>query len=115
MQPFCVSLQRTGLLSMVDVECSLRGTPESYVQKVRLQHKSSPRYGCNKGLLRAAAVHHFPNVEESVSLSEIPLRKINQTMVTMHPNYVGQIKRLEAFLVWHNTIPEERTANSRNS
>ncbi|XP_064477928.1 myosin-I heavy chain-like [Ornithodoros turicata] len=39
-----ISSLRTGLLSMVDVECSLRGTPESYVQKVRLQHKTSPRF-----------------------------------------------------------------------
>ncbi|XP_075739430.1 unconventional myosin-IXb-like dachs isoform X3 [Rhipicephalus microplus] len=39
-----VSSLRTGLLSMVDVECSLRGTPDTYVQKVRMQHKTSPRF-----------------------------------------------------------------------
>lgn len=35
--------QRTGLLSMLDVECGARGTPESYVQKVRLQHRHNGR------------------------------------------------------------------------
>ncbi|XP_049273650.1 unconventional myosin-Vb-like [Rhipicephalus sanguineus] len=39
-----ISSLRTGLLSMVDVECSLRGTPDTYVQKVRMQHKTSPRF-----------------------------------------------------------------------
>lgn len=29
---------------MLDVECSLRGTPESYIQKVKNQHKTSRRY-----------------------------------------------------------------------
>ena len=28
---------------MLDVECTARGTPESYVQKVRLQHKHNSR------------------------------------------------------------------------
>ncbi|KAH6943494.1 hypothetical protein HPB50_022146 [Hyalomma asiaticum] len=40
-----ISSLRTGLLSMVDVECSLRGTADSYVQKARMQHKTSPRSG----------------------------------------------------------------------
>ncbi|XP_071447803.1 unconventional myosin-XIX [Hetaerina americana] len=38
-----ISSLRTGLLSMLDVECSVRGTPESYVQKVRVQHRHNPR------------------------------------------------------------------------
>ena len=29
-----VTFQRTGLLRMLDVECSVRGCPETYVQKV---------------------------------------------------------------------------------
>ena len=33
--------QRTGLLSMLDVECSVRGFPETYVQKVKVQHKDN--------------------------------------------------------------------------
>jgi dachs protein len=28
---------------MLDVECSLRGTPESYLQKVLAQHAGNPR------------------------------------------------------------------------
>ena len=35
--------QRTGLLSMLDVECGLRGTAETYLQKVRAAHRSSGR------------------------------------------------------------------------
>ncbi|XP_043288303.1 unconventional myosin-IXb isoform X2 [Venturia canescens] len=38
-----VSSLRTGLLSMLDVECSIRGTVESYVAKVKVQHKQNPR------------------------------------------------------------------------
>ncbi|XP_022237040.1 unconventional myosin-Vb-like [Limulus polyphemus] len=39
-----ISSLRTGLLSMLDVECSVRGTPESYIQKVKNQHKASSRF-----------------------------------------------------------------------
>lgn len=39
----CFVAQRTGLLSMLDVECSIRGTAESYVAKVKVQHKQNPR------------------------------------------------------------------------
>lgn len=28
---------------MLDVECSMRGTAESYVSKVKVQHKQNPR------------------------------------------------------------------------
>ena len=38
-----ISSLRTGLLSMLDVECAARGSPESYVQKVRAQHKHNGR------------------------------------------------------------------------
>ncbi|XP_059474845.1 unconventional myosin-IXa isoform X2 [Neocloeon triangulifer] len=38
-----VSSLRTGLLSMLDVECTMRGNAESYIQKVKVQHKSNPR------------------------------------------------------------------------
>lgn len=31
------------MLSMLDVECSIRGTAESYVAKVKVQHKQNPR------------------------------------------------------------------------
>ncbi|KAM7296005.1 unconventional myosin-VIIa [Ixodes scapularis] len=55
-----ISSLRTGLLSMVDVECSLRGTPESYVQKVRLQHKTSPRFFEAKSAEgRAFGIRHY--------------------------------------------------------
>ncbi len=40
-------LQRTGLLKMLDVECSVRGCPETYVQKVKVQHKDNSRYKKN--------------------------------------------------------------------
>ena len=36
-----ISSLQTGLLSMLDVECSLRGTSESYVAKIRSQHRSN--------------------------------------------------------------------------
>ena len=35
--------QRTGLLKMLDVECSVRGCPETYVQKVKVQQKENSR------------------------------------------------------------------------
>lgn len=36
-------VQRTGLLSMLDVECSIRGSSESYISKVKSQHRGNPR------------------------------------------------------------------------
>ncbi|XP_017854595.1 unconventional myosin-IXa isoform X3 [Drosophila busckii] len=38
-----ISSLRTGLLSLLDMECSVRGTAESYVAKLKLQHRSSTR------------------------------------------------------------------------
>ena len=38
-----ISSLRTGLLKMLDVECSVRGCPETYVQKVRVQQKENQR------------------------------------------------------------------------
>lgn len=38
-----ISSLRTGLLSMLDAECAARGTAESYVAKIKVQHRSSPR------------------------------------------------------------------------
>jgi len=38
-----ISSLRTGLLKMLDVECSVRGCPETYVQKVKVQHKDNAR------------------------------------------------------------------------
>lgn len=38
-----ISSLRTGLLSLLDNECTVRGTPESYVAKINMQHKNSPR------------------------------------------------------------------------
>ncbi|XP_076268731.1 unconventional myosin-IXb-like dachs isoform X3 [Rhynchophorus ferrugineus] len=38
-----VSSLRTGLLSMLDVECSIRGTAESYISKIKVQHKNNKR------------------------------------------------------------------------
>ena len=38
-----ISSLRTGLLKMLDVECSVRGCPETYVQKVRAQQKENQR------------------------------------------------------------------------
>ncbi|XP_037069568.1 myosin-I heavy chain-like [Pollicipes pollicipes] len=38
-----ISSLRTGLLSMLDIECSVRGSPETYLQKVRVAHKNNGR------------------------------------------------------------------------
>lgn len=38
-----ISSLRTGLLSLLDSECSLRGNAESYVTKIKVQHRNSPR------------------------------------------------------------------------
>lgn len=38
-----ISSLRTGLLSILDAECSKRGTAESYVSKIKAQHRSSQR------------------------------------------------------------------------
>ncbi|XP_047737603.1 myosin-A [Hyalella azteca] len=55
-----ISSLRTGLLSMLDVECSVRGSPESYVQKVKLQHKGCSRlFEPKSDLTRAFGIHHY--------------------------------------------------------
>lgn len=38
-----ISSLRTGLLSILDSECSIRGTAESYVSKIKAQHRTSQR------------------------------------------------------------------------
>lgn len=57
----CSSLpQRTGLLSMLDVEGSVRGTPESYIQKVKVQHKGNGRlFEPKANHIRSFGIHHF--------------------------------------------------------
>lgn len=46
---------------MLDVECSVRGCPETYVQKVKVQHKESLRlfepHHCD--LTRTFGIHHY--------------------------------------------------------
>lgn len=53
-------LQRTGLLSMLDVECSVRGSAESYITKVKNQHRHNPRLFEPKPLEpRLFGIQHF--------------------------------------------------------
>lgn len=40
---FFFFLQRTGLLSMLDVECSMNGSVELYLRNVKSQHRNNPR------------------------------------------------------------------------
>ncbi|XP_045609513.1 unconventional myosin-Vb-like [Procambarus clarkii] len=55
-----ISSLRTGLLSMLDVEGSVRGTPESYIQKVKVQHKGNMRlFEPKANHIRAFGIHHF--------------------------------------------------------
>nr|CAI5836757.1 unnamed protein product [Callosobruchus analis] len=55
-----VSSLRTGLLSMLDVECSIRGTAESYVSKIKVQHKNNSRLFDKKPLdPRQFGIQHF--------------------------------------------------------
>ncbi|XP_064106085.1 unconventional myosin-IXb-like isoform X2 [Macrobrachium nipponense] len=55
-----ISSLRTGLLSMLDVEGSVRGTPESYIQKVKVQHKGNARlYEPKANHSRSFGIHHF--------------------------------------------------------
>ncbi|KAJ8935958.1 hypothetical protein NQ318_015793 [Aromia moschata] len=55
-----VSSLRTGLLSMLDVECSIRGTAESYVSKIKVQHKNNTRLFDPKPLdPRLFGIQHF--------------------------------------------------------
>lgn len=57
-----ISSLRTGLLSMLDVECSIRGTAESYVSKIKLQHKHNSRLFDPKPLdPRMFGIQHFAN------------------------------------------------------
>lgn len=45
---------------MLDVECSIRGTAESYVAKVRVQHKQNPRLFEPRAVdCRSFGIQHF--------------------------------------------------------
>lgn len=45
---------------MLDVECSVRGTTESYLSKIRVQHKQNPRLIDTKQFgLRTFGIQHF--------------------------------------------------------
>lgn len=56
-----ISSLRTGLLSMLDVECSVRGFPATYVQKVKVQHKENRKLFEPKhcDLTRTFGIHHY--------------------------------------------------------
>ncbi|KAG8276288.1 Myosin [Homalodisca vitripennis] len=55
-----ISSLRTGLLSMLDVECSIRGSSESYIAKVKAQHRHNPRLIEPKPLEpRSFGIQHF--------------------------------------------------------
>ncbi|XP_073968429.1 unconventional myosin-IXb-like dachs isoform X3 [Rhodnius prolixus] len=55
-----ISSLRTGLLSMLDVECSMRGSAESYISKVKAQHRRNPRLVEPKPLEpRLFGIQHF--------------------------------------------------------
>ncbi|XP_030561790.1 unconventional myosin-X isoform X1 [Drosophila novamexicana] len=58
-----ISSLRTGLLSLLDMECSVRGTAESYVTKLKVQHRCSTRLETRTALEpddpRLFAIRHF--------------------------------------------------------
>ncbi|GFS83011.1 unconventional myosin-Vb [Nephila pilipes] len=55
-----ISSLRTGLLSMLDVECSVRGSPDSYLKKVVVQHHHSQRFYEQKNSdSRIFGIRHF--------------------------------------------------------
>lgn len=57
-----ISSLRTGLLSMLDAECAVRGTAESYVAKIKVQHRNSTRLESKQADLndpRIFTIRHF--------------------------------------------------------
>lgn len=57
-----ISSLRTGLLSMLDAECAVRGTAESYVAKIKVQHRNSTRLESKQTELhdpRTFSIRHF--------------------------------------------------------
>ncbi|KAL1491573.1 hypothetical protein ABEB36_012148 [Hypothenemus hampei] len=55
-----ISSLRTGLLSMLDVECSVRGTAESYIAKIKVQHKNNKRLFDQKSIdPRLFGIQHY--------------------------------------------------------
>lgn len=57
-----ISSLRTGLLSMLDAECVTRGNSESYVAKIKVQHKNSERLEQGNPDAfdpRTFLIHHF--------------------------------------------------------
>lgn len=70
-----ISSLRTGLLSMLDVECSIRGTVESYVAKIKVQHKHNTRLFEPKPTdTRLFGIQHFAGNTAFFNFSKIPTK-----------------------------------------
>lgn len=55
-----ISSLRTGLLSMLDVECSIRGSAETYIGKIKVHHKQNMRlFDPKPSEARLFGIQHF--------------------------------------------------------
>lgn len=54
-----ISSLRTGLLSLLDTECSIRGTAASYVAKIKAQHRNSPRLERSSDETQTFIIRHY--------------------------------------------------------
>ncbi|XP_022256115.1 unconventional myosin-Va-like [Limulus polyphemus] len=57
-----ISSLKTGLLSTLDIECSASGTPESYIQRIRNQHKGNSRLIFESNIASFGVRHFAGNI-----------------------------------------------------
>ena len=96
-----ISSLRTGLLKMLDVECSVRGCPETYVQKVRVQQKENQRLfspqHCDTS--RMFGIYHYAGrvvYDTSDFLGEITAPIVGDFFLQCH-KYTETFPCMEAF------------------
>ena len=88
---------------MLDVEGSVRGTPESYIQKVKVQHKGNGRlFEPKANHIRSFGIHHFAN-RVIYDASDF-LGKCHLFTVKSFPNAVTFYGTLLAFLIHNNDL-----------
>jgi len=84
---------------MLDVECSVRGTVESYIQKVQIQHSQNPRFLETRGTdpLRSFTIQHYAG-KVYYDATEFPGRPFLITRITLDVKYLLNLEGNWTFL-----------------
>ena len=81
---------------MLDVECSVRGFPDTYVQKVKVQHKENRKLFEPKhcDINRTFGIHHYAGqvVYDTSDFLDTNRDVIPDDLVGIFARYIGEMK-----------------------